>query len=163
MRSTFKGEPPLRFRVFGVPVAQGRARIGRTRGHKRAVAFDPAKSRHWKTYVGHKLREYLVQLKLDTPAFAEGPLTVCVTCIFEAPKSMPKKLRRVLQPRATRPDCSNLLKLVEDAANGILWRDDSQISSATCIALNSYYMEPQTVIDVRAWQGFDVKEDILLV
>jgi len=51
----------------------------------------------------------------------EGPLSVVFT--FFMPR--PKKCRRPYP--SVRPDCSNLVKGLEDAGNGVLWMDDSQI------------------------------------
>ena len=53
----------------------------------------------------------------------EGPLALEVTVYRLKPKSAPK---RVTYP-ITRPDCSNYLKLLEDACNKIVWRDDAQL------------------------------------
>lgn len=50
-----------------------------------------------------------------------------------------------------RPDASNLLKAVEDAGNGILWADDSQIlSAAACITGWGKGVRP--LITVQAWE-----------
>lgn len=54
----------------------------------------------------------------------EGPLALEVGVI----RLRPKSCKRVLFP-VTRPDCSNYLKILEDACNGIVWRDDAQLVS----------------------------------
>lgn len=44
---------------------------------------------------------------------------------------MVKGLKRPLRhmtPHPIRPDADNLLKFVNDALNGVVWRDDSQIA-----------------------------------
>jgi Holliday junction resolvase RusA-like endonuclease len=53
----------------------------------------------------------------------EGALSMGLVFHFLKPKSAPKK--RVWP--TVKPDASNLAKLVEDSANGILYHDDSQI------------------------------------
>jgi Holliday junction resolvase RusA-like endonuclease len=43
-----------------------------------------------------------------------------------------------------RPDLDNLIKFVKDCANGVLWKDDSQIISLN--ASKAYHPDPQTEI-----------------
>lgn len=54
-----------------------------------------------------------------------GPVVMCVTSNRHVPKSWPK--RRIGEQDISKPDASNILKLVEDALNGIAYKDDSQI------------------------------------
>lgn len=51
----------------------------------------------------------------------DGPLQLYITFVIEKPKSTQRE-----HPHC-RPDLSNYLKNFEDAANGILWRDDAQL------------------------------------
>jgi len=62
-----------------------------------------------------------------------GPVRLECTFVFAAPKSWPKRKRALvagglLVPHTARPDTSNLVKLVEDALTGVLYRDDAQVS-----------------------------------
>jgi len=59
----------------------------------------------------------------------EGPVCISLTFYLPRPKSAP---RRVVHP-ATRPDLSKLVRSVEDALTGIVYRDDAQIMSLTAI------------------------------
>ena len=54
----------------------------------------------------------------------EGPLQVQITVQLLKPKSKPKT--RPSWP-TSKPDADNYAKLVLDALNGVLWRDDSQV------------------------------------
>lgn len=54
-----------------------------------------------------------------------GPVILSVVSHRHAPKSWPR--RRVGEQDTVKPDASNILKLVEDALNGIAYKDDSQI------------------------------------
>lgn len=61
-----------------------------------------------------------------------GPVRLECTFVFAAPKSWPAWRRAlvaggVLVPHTARPDTSNLVKLVEDALSGVLYRDDAQV------------------------------------
>lgn len=64
-----------------------------------------------------------------------GELVVSIDCFFEPPKSISKKqldLMLTNKIRHTkRPDCTNIAKFYEDAFNGVIWKDDSQIVQLT--------------------------------
>jgi Holliday junction resolvase RusA-like endonuclease len=57
----------------------------------------------------------------------EGPIGMDLTFIFPRPKSVPKKYGEGRQWHTVKPDRDNLQKSVQDALNGILYRDDAQI------------------------------------
>ena len=54
-----------------------------------------------------------------------GPVVLSVISHRHVPVSWPK--RRIGEQDTMKPDASNILKLVEDALNGIAYKDDSQI------------------------------------
>ena len=95
------------------PTAKARPRVTRS-GH----AFTPTKT----VQAEHRIQR---QVSDEFPhAPLEGPLEVCIVVCLLKPKSAPK--RRTVWP-ISRPDVDNYAKLVLDALNGILWRDDSQV------------------------------------
>jgi Holliday junction resolvase RusA-like endonuclease len=101
------------------PVAKGRPRMTR-----QGRAYTPAKTRE----AEGKIIEYFSTLDL-TPKI--GPLDVSVFAIMPIPESWSKvkqanALAGLISPTG-KPDLDNICKLVLDAANGILWADDSQI------------------------------------
>jgi len=107
--------------IPGEPVAQGRPRFAR-RGRS-VVAFDPAKSRTWKA----SAQAHMVMAFPGPPM--RGPLSVEVAATFACPKSQWRKR----EPQAARwhekrPDAENVAKAVLDAATGVLWFDDAQVS-----------------------------------
>ena len=109
--------------VLGDPVAQGRPRFSRQGGFVKA--YDPAKSRDYKSYV----RLIAVQNAPDSPV--EGAIEFSLRIYRAIPKGMPKYKREAakagtLRP-VTKPDVSNVLKGVEDALKGVWYKDDSQI------------------------------------
>lgn len=57
----------------------------------------------------------------------EGPLFLDVLMFRNTTASWPKKRRAEARWVTGAPDCTNICKLVEDALNGIIWGDDSQI------------------------------------
>lgn len=109
--------------VLGDPVAQGRPRFSRQGGFVKA--YDPAKSRDYKSYV----RLIAAQNAPDSPV--EGAIEFSLRIYRAIPKGMPKYKREAakagtLRP-VTKPDVSNVLKGVEDALKGLWYVDDSQI------------------------------------
>ena len=109
----------LHVHVFGLPVAQGRPRAFKMKGHIRM--YDPDTSKDWK-------RTVLAQaLEHKPPAPVEGPLAMTLSFELLRPKSAPKRV----QYPTHKPDLSNLLKAIEDALTGVVYRDDSQIVSLT--------------------------------
>jgi Holliday junction resolvase RusA-like endonuclease len=56
----------------------------------------------------------------------DKPVILTLKFGFIKPKTNKKK------HHTQKPDLSNLIKLVEDAGNGILWVDDSQIIQLQC-------------------------------
>ena len=109
--------------VLGDPVAQGRPRFSRQGGF--VNAYDPAKSRDYKSYV----RMIAAQHAPVTPV--EGAIEFSLRIYRAIPKGMPKYKREAAKAGAlrpvTKPDVSNVLKGVEDALKGVWYKDDSQI------------------------------------
>ena len=54
---------------------------------------------------------------------------------------------------SSRPDVDNLLKMIGDTFNNILWRDDAKIADMSGIKI--YGLKPRTIIEVE-----DVERDI---
>jgi len=109
--------------ILGEPVAQGRPRFSRQGGFVKA--YDPAKSRDYKSYV----RMIAAQHAPVTPV--EGAIEFSLRIYRAIPKGMPKYKREAakegrLRP-VTKPDVSNVLKGVGDALKGGWYKDDRQI------------------------------------
>lgn len=111
--------------IPGEPCAQGRPRFAR-RG-KFVTAYDPPKSRNWKT----DARECMLRAIPDAsrlPFVAGVPVSVTVISVFTRPAgSYSKRSPKGRELKATRPDVENVVKAVMDAATGVLWHDDSQV------------------------------------
>ena len=114
---------------YSEPVAQGRPRFSSF--GKFARAYDPKKSRDYKS----RLCEAAQDVYRERPDFKpfETALGLRVHAYRSIPKSFSKKkhedaLKGVIRP-TTKPDSSNYLKSIEDGLNGVLWKDDSQITA----------------------------------
>lgn len=134
--------------VLGDPVAQGRPRFSRQGGFVKA--YDPAKSRDYKSYV----RLIASQNAPVTPV--EGAIEFSLRIYRAIPKGMPKYKREaakagMLRP-TIKPDVSNVLKGVEDALKGVWYKDDSQIVGYG--VLGKWYDErPRIEITMRELDG----------
>ena len=79
-----------------------------------------------------------------------GPISLSIAIAVEVPASWPKKKRADALAGAvfptSKPDLDNCAKLIADALNGIVWRDDKQIIR---MDLRKHYAErAQTVLTV---------------
>ena len=118
----------ISFTVPGVaqPAGSKRAFAHKTTG--RIVVVDDAKgSRRWKSDVAKVARNH-VRAPLD------GPVKLEVLFVMPRPKSHFGTGRNacVLKSSApawpaVKPDTTKLLRAVEDALNGVIWRDDAQV------------------------------------
>ena len=129
--------------VFEIPIeprAQKRDRIGTFGGHGRSY-----KSKEQSQYEG-KVAALIAQHRPERPL--EGALELQVICYLPIPVSKSKKWKAqaidyTIRPN-TKPDCSNLLKNIEDIMNGVFYRDDSQIVKA--IISKYYHINPRWYI-----------------
>lgn len=101
----------IRITVPGPATPERKRQCGRFR-------VDTPQARDYKQWVKARACE-----AMDGQPPLEGPLSLTITIWRLKPRSWPK---RRLWPDS-RPDCSNILKLVEDALQGIVYRDDKQI------------------------------------
>ena len=119
--------------IEGVPTAQGRPRFT-----KRGITYDPNKK--YKNSIA-------AQIMCQKPVLInEGP--VKIRMVFNMPK--PKSYSSKLFWHIKKPDIDNLIKAVLDALNGILWRDDSQISQISAQKIYVKKNEPNIELVVDA-------------
>ena len=109
------------------PMAVQSFRFTRT-GHR----YQPAKVVDYKTAISTAA---YIQLPPNWNILT-GAISVNATFTFTAPKATGKADLAILQtggsiPKTTRPDCDNLWKGAADALTGVVWKDDSQITSLT--------------------------------
>lgn len=111
------------FTILGEPVAKERPRftkIGRT--------YTPKKTLDYESKVAK-----IAKLAMGSSEPLETPVAIYVYVTFPIPKSYSKKRSQAclsgLEKHIKRPDLSNVIKSVEDGMNGIVYKDDSQITS----------------------------------
>ena len=113
----------IEFIVYGEPVAQGRPKTAVVQG--RAIVYDPKKSSEFK-------RDVKVIAQVHVPdELLTGPLEMTIKIYRPIPQSMSQTkreqaLREELLP-AKKPDLKNYVAGIEDALEGVLYVNDSQI------------------------------------
>lgn len=122
----------LSFKVLGEPCGQGRPIISTINGRPRGV--DPARSRNYKAYVAVLAANAAKEHGWE---YTEGPVLVVINAYFSVPKSKSKKYKAACykgtELPCKKPDADNIAKIICDAMNGIVYKDDAQICELTVI------------------------------
>ena len=69
-----------------------------------------------------------LSMRADNLSPLNGPLAMSVHAEFLLPPSWSKKKKETTYWKETRSDMSNIIKILEDAMNSIVFNDDAQIS-----------------------------------
>lgn len=121
----------LTLTIPGEPVAQGRPRAFYRPGLGVRV-FDPSKSRNWKATAQEHMLRAIREGGLREPLVPDGPVHLRILAVFTCPRSQWKKRVPLLRrPKVGRPDAENIAKAVQDAASGVLFTDDAQVTRLT--------------------------------
>jgi len=114
----------IQFTVYGNPQAQGRPRAGRTRTG-RVIVYDPTASKHYKHQVGWVASEH------RPPELIESAVSLTVKVYRPIPSTWSKKKQERAEKGellpTSKPDLSNYIKGIEDAIEGIILKNDSQV------------------------------------
>lgn len=136
------------FIIPGNPVPLARARINPKTffNNKGCKMWDPQKELKLVAAI-HLQNQY------DKLELLKGPVRVEAIFFMPIPKSKSKKKQKEMAgtPHISKPDLSNLLKFIEDAATGILYHDDSLIASISVD--KKYDNEPRTEFTVMMIEG----------
>lgn len=118
----------IQFTIHGRPQPRGSKRAFMPKGARFPVITDDnEKSRPWMNAVAACAEAALTE---SGGSLLDGPVWLAVDFYFCRPKGHFGK--RGLRPAApehhtTKPDATKLLRGLEDALKGIVWRDDSQV------------------------------------
>ncbi len=118
----------ISFFIPGEPVAQGRHRLTTVNGHARM--HDAPKSAQYKNLVSMVASQKMADHDLFEKA---------VAMVITVHKSIPQSWSKKKQAKATegtirptvKPDIDNYIKAIFDGCNGILFKDDSQVTNVT--------------------------------
>ena len=113
-------------RSDGSPVTVLKADNPRTHGYRDQLGFGALRARSKAGF--HEVF-----------AAAGVPVRLCITFVFERPKSAPASRTRP----TVKPDLDKLTRSSCDALTGVLWADDAQVVE---ISVNKIYGSPERVI-----------------
>lgn len=134
------------FEIRGEPVAKARHKASR-RG-KFITMYDPQEKVKQDTAW---IAQQIAKDKLPDGILA-GALSLEIQAYFSIPKSTSKKKRDAMLhgeiKHTKKPDADNIAKFYQDAFNGILWYDDSQIWALT--VYKGYSNIPRTEIEITS-------------
>lgn len=111
MRATFK--------VYGDPIAQPRHRIAKSGG--RYIPKDHS-VHSWKTKLAIAAKRLVAEEKFKC---VPKPEPIWLELYFKMPR--PKSTSKNIHCHTKKPDVDNLAKTIQDAFEGILYENDSQI------------------------------------
>ena len=131
------------FTVPGSPRGKGRHRTTRT----------------GRTYTDEKTAMYENKImlcyrqKYAGEPLITGPVSLDWTAYFQMPQSASKKRRAAMLageiwPTVT-PDRDNIEKIICDALNGVVWRDDKQVVTGDRAPQKRYAEEPRLEITIK--------------
>lgn len=134
--------------ISGEPMGKARPRAFIFKGHVRV--YTPQKTVNYET----RIQERFATLYPKFKPWA-GPVSIRVYAFFKIPKSTSKTTAKEMisgKVRPTKkPDLSNILKVVEDALNGVAYLDDSQVVDGS---IHKYYgFAPMVEINIRELGG----------
>lgn len=119
----------LRFMVPGTPVPQGSKSAFVVKGRAIIAESNRAKLKPYRATVAEA-----ASAAMNGGELWSGPIRLTLVLTFPRPKAHYRKgsLAGLLRPLApfwvtTRPDASKVVRAIEDALTGIVYRDDSQV------------------------------------
>lgn len=130
--------------VLGAPIGKGRPRFSARGGHMRA--YTPAKTENYSNRLSGAAQD-----AMDGRLPLDGPVELTMRAVLGVPASWSKRkqadaLTGALLP-TVKPDADNLVKLVMDALNTIVWKDDKQV--VRCVIDKRYGPQPCVVITAK--------------
>lgn len=134
----------VQFVVPGNPVGKGRAKAAR-RG-KFITMYTPEKTANYESLVAHA-----AHVAMSGRSLIVGPVAMELDIRLQIPKSWSNKKQQQasqgLIAATKKPDCSNILKAIEDGLNGVVYVDDVQIVKSS--QSKRYSQTPGVVVIVR--------------
>lgn len=141
----------IEFTVLGKPQPAGSKKAFVVRGRP-VIVDDAKKSRPWKDSVAAAAQDAMIAADLER---LEGPLLLEIDFYVARPAGHYGSGRNAgvvkdSAPRfpAVRPDVTKLVRGVEDAMTGLVWRDDAQVVTQTA---KKRYGHPERAV-VLVWQ-----------
>lgn len=124
------------FFIVGIPVPKGRPRA--TARGAYTILYTPKATKDYEEHVAK-----IASKHIPKTGMIMGPITISLTFYMKAPKKYAKKMGT---PHVTRPDVDNLAKAILDGLEGILYKNDAQVT--TLYAHKCYGDKPRVGVSV---------------
>lgn len=139
------GAPMLVATIYGVPAPGGSKTLARGPSGRAWVRDSSRRSAPWRDEIRRTVGPLMEGCEI-----MDGPLGLSVRFYLVRPKG--HYGRRGLRPGAppypiVRPDTTKLLRPLEDALTGLVWRDDAQVALQVA---SRHYGEPARAV-VHVW------------
>jgi Holliday junction resolvase RusA-like endonuclease len=112
----------LAFEIPGEPVGKARPRFLRKTG----LAYTPKKTESYENRVAAAAQHAMANNEPWT-----GPVKLECRAVYLHPQSWSAKKKAGADWKTSKPDADNILKIVKDAMNKIVFHDDAQVVYAT--------------------------------
>lgn len=134
----------ISFRIWGDPKGKARPRV-----LKNGRAYTPKTTADYELRVLKECRETMQLYR--TFGWMDGePLVMDIQAYFSIPKSYSKKkvdlIERGFVKPTKKPDADNIAKIICDALNGALYKDDAQIVS---LHVSKHYTKGEPYVRVK--------------
>ena len=114
----------LEFRVFGVAQQMGSKRAFVPKGWTRPIITDSNRNlKSWQVLVSEAASTALQRLPATERELLADGVRLTVAFYLPRPKTLPKRVTA----HTKAPDCSKLVRSLEDALTAVVYRDDAQI------------------------------------
>lgn len=120
-----------------------------TIGGKGAVRHSG--KRHWnsvRTNSDMELVRHFARQAVHGRKPIDGPVAIDIVVFRHTPPSWSKKKAEAAKWVTSRPDCSNIAKLVEDAINKLVFTDDARVARLSVSKEYANYMPEQVQVTV---------------
>lgn len=152
-----QSERALLFSVHGVPTTQGSGKplLSHSTGRPFIKPDHGPALKAWRQDVARTALAARAELGLEG-VLIEGAVRLVLTFRMPRRKSWPRRAR--LEHVAKRPDFDKLTRAVSDALTGVVWIDDSQVTTALILKRPARLGEPPGV-DVAVGPDHDDRSD----
>lgn len=117
----------VRFSVPGKPQGKARARTVRCDGSGGSISYTPDHTVLYENFIKDQFLNHSKGFYMERGK----PVAIRIVARFLPPKSVSKKRRLgMLEGREfplKKPDMDNIIKVVQDALNGVAYHDDAQV------------------------------------
>ena len=131
------------FEVLGEPIPQGSLKAFTPKGWTRPIlTSDNKRTKPWRQEVKQMAMEAMAQIVPRIGRY-EKPLPIGIECRFYFQR--PKSTKKAIVDKVTKPDIDKLARAILDALTGIVFEDDSQVTTLVCW---KGFGDPRVVIQV---------------